>query len=90
MSVCNLGIFGTKYEHSTPIPSQINIKPYSSSYLLKLDHIAPSHSIGNTLDIKVRVKNQASYSWVTVDCKASFCDVSFAKTNLSGNQEVVL
>ena len=28
MSVCNLGIFGTKYEHPTPIPSQISIKPY--------------------------------------------------------------
>ena len=30
MSICNLGIYGTKYEHPAPIPNQINIKPYSS------------------------------------------------------------
>ena len=93
MTICQLGIFGTEYVRASSIPSQIKLLPYETSAVLQIDHITSSYTIGNTLDIKVRVRNGASFPWVTVSCLApdNFCKVTFTDTGLvSGQQQIVL
>ena len=94
MTICQLGIFGTEYVRANSIPTQIKLLPYdTSSPVLQIDHITSSYTIGNTLNIKVRVRNGASFPWVAVSCLAldSFCQVTFTNTGLvSGQQQIVL
>ena len=85
MSICSLGIFGTKYERPTPVPTQLKLKPYASYQVLKIDHIASTYPIGNTLNIKIRVKDSGSFPWVSVACYATYCDVTFTNTGLTGS-----
>ena len=58
--------------------------------MLKVDHVVSTYTIGNTLNIKVRVKDQGSFPWVSVVCYAAYCEVTFTNTGLSGSQQVVL
>ena len=90
MSICSLGIFGTKYERADSIPSELYLRPYDTQYKLKVDHISSTLTIGNTLDIKVKVKDSVNFAWVAVDCTATSCEVTFTKNEISGLQEVVL
>ena len=62
VSICNLGVFGTKYKRDVALPSQIYLKPYQKQYTLKVAHIASTLTIGNTLNIKVKVKDIKSRS----------------------------
>ena len=91
MSLCSLGIFGTKYDRASPIPSQLLLRPYDTQYEIKITHIASKYTIGNTLDVKVRVKDQGSFPWVSVICHPAYCTVTFTNTgSISGSKLVVL
>ena len=93
MTICQLGIFGTEYARATSILSLIKLLPYETSNALQINHITSSYTIGNTLNIKVRVSNGASFPWVTVSCLAPdiFCLVNFSNTGLvSGQQQITL
>ena len=85
MSICSLGIFGTKYERPTSIPTQLKLNKYLTEYVLKVDHIASTYSIGNTLNIKIRIKDSISFPWVSIACYATYCDVKFTNAGPSGN-----
>ena len=58
--------------------------------MLRIDHIVSKYTIGNTLDIKVRVKDQGNFPWVSVSCYSTYCDVTFTSDGVSGKTLVVL
>lgn len=81
MSICSLGIFGTKYQRATPIETQIKLRPYDSKYVQEIEHIASTLIIGNALDIKIRVKDHVNFAWVSVYCYATYCKITFTRTS---------
>ena len=84
MSICNIGLFGTKYARASTVSEYVYLKPYDVYIKIKIDHVASTYYIGNTLDIKLRVKNHAQFGWVAIECNASFCEVTFARIDLEG------
>ena len=48
MSLCNLGIMGTKYEHNEPPPTEITLEK-GSTKTFDISHITSTLTIGNTL-----------------------------------------
>lgn len=54
MSICNLGLFGTKYERSTLIEKSITLGKNESTRVFKVENIASKLTIGNQLDIYLR------------------------------------
>ena len=53
VSVCTLGIFGTKYVRSETLQSAITLTVGDTS-TITVPKITSQYSIGNTLDIKLR------------------------------------
>ena len=65
MTICSLGIMGTKYELSAglSIPTTISMVDKEQK-TLTIPRIASSLTIGNTLDIKLRQGQATQLSWV--------------------------
>ena len=54
MSLCNVGIMGTKYERTTAAPTTLHFDKNDSTQYVKIYHIEATPSIANKLVINVR------------------------------------
>ena len=54
ISICNVGIYGTFYVRDQALPSNVIVR-LTETYTLKIDHIYSRLTIGNTLNIKLRL-----------------------------------
>jgi len=53
MSICNLGVMFTEYVRDMPVPENIEVTQGDTN-TLSVENIYSLHTIGNTLDIKLR------------------------------------
>ena len=53
MSICSLGIMGTKYERATAIPDDVTMDA-NTEYTLAYPPLLSKYPIGNTIDIGLR------------------------------------
>ena len=53
MSICSLGIMGTKYERATEIPDEVTMDA-NTEYTLAYAPLVSKYPIGNTIDIRLR------------------------------------
>ena len=67
MSLCNVGIMGTKYIRNTPPPSNLEItKGAMQTLTVEKIIVKTGFEIGNTLSIKLRQKVGSELPWVTI------------------------
>ena len=69
MSLCNVGIMGSKYSRNTQPPLTIEIT-VGETKSLTIENIAvdpdPKFEIGNTLTIKLRQNPYTELPWITI------------------------
>jgi len=84
MSICSLGVFGTEFVRSTAVPLTVEIV-ISVPLTFEVEKIAAhaSLALGNTLDIMLRQKTGAAFSWVTFTQ-----DTLVTKVNLAPDRSV--
>ena len=68
MSLCSVGILGTKYSRATTLPTPV-IQSSDTYEVFTIDAITADPAIGNTLDIAIRLAT--SHSWLTIITDAS-------------------
>ena len=68
MSLCNVGIMGTKYVRTGSYKPEAtySFSTTSPSKTIHVSFITASPAIGNTLDIRLRLRNAADLSWVRI------------------------
>ena len=82
MSLCNLGIMGTKYEHNEPPPTEITLEK-GSTKTFDISHITSTLTIGNTLQINIRQRSGFQHSFVTLSNNADSTTVIIDGNGLS-------
>ena len=66
MSICDLGVFGTRYIRDTPAPETLSLVLGDVKRVL-IESIYAELPIGNTLDIKLRQKSGFELGFVTFE-----------------------
>ena len=65
MTLCQLGIMGTKYVRATAVPTTQTMQENSTASL-SIDKITSFYDIGNVLDIKLRQSAGSELPWVMI------------------------
>lgn len=91
MSICSLGIMGTKYvRDGSPLPSSIELMQGEVS-TLQVAHIYSEHTIGNTLAINLRQSANSPLQFVTLSRQQTLVEVKINSANAdAGTYELIL
>ena len=88
-TICQLGIFGTRYSRQTQVPATLSIE-YGTTLTLLVEKIQSELAIGNTLDIRLRQNSKGSHSWVYFTEQSTSTVVTLAPIEISLGDHIVL
>ena len=89
VSICSVGVFGTRYIRAFDPPSSITLD--ASQKVLTVNHVYAEDDISDILAINLRQKPSAELSWVTIFNSLTSADVTInAKGVPTGEYSLVL
>lgn len=86
ISVCSIGVYGTKYVRSSEVPSSLELVA-GDSKTISIDNISSFFTLGNDLAINMRQSvASAALDFVTFTETSNATDVHIDSTGLTGGQ----
>ena len=90
VSICNLGIMGTKYVRDTPVPSEVTLKMGETNVFL-VEDIYAEIPIANTIVPRLRQAAGSELDWITINVQTGSSEVQIDATALQvGVYEILL
>ena len=81
VTLCDLAVIGTRYIRDEALPARIEIQAGSSTYL-SASHVYAADTIGNVLDIDLRLSADSEYTAILLTNEVSATEVTIDTTGV--------